>query len=56
MSGRVRRVHFVTRTPIRSLVVTFGTYAVRNVTRCVAAAARVTKCTAKPRPPLNASR
>ena len=43
--ARSAGVHFVTRWRVGGTRVTFGTYAVRNVTRTLAGGARVTKCT-----------
>jgi hypothetical protein len=44
-------VHFVDREGSTWLVSTLSTYTVRNVNRRLAAGARLTKCTGKPRPP-----
>jgi hypothetical protein len=45
------RVHFVNRTPTATAVLTFGTYAVRNVNASRRTRTLLTKCTGKPGPP-----
>jgi hypothetical protein len=44
-------VHNVNRASVRALVLTFGTYTVRNVNRALARGPRLTKCTGNPSPP-----